>query len=81
MKWRGRAKSSNVEDRRSGGGGGLGKVGAPLSCGGLILEIVVMLLGGDPTALIQNSQDQGGIVAQRSGGVAQAGEGELRQFV
>ncbi len=55
MKWQGRAKSANVEDRR-GSSGGIRKVGAPLGCGGLIIIIIIMLLGGDPTGFIQDSQ-------------------------
>jgi predicted metalloprotease len=80
MKWRGRAKSSNVDDRR-GGGVSLGKVGAPLSFGGLILVIILMLLNGDSPALLQNIQDQGGAAIKQSRGAAQAGEDELGQFV
>ncbi len=50
MRWRGRAESANVEDRRGlripGGGAGLG-------CGGLLLVIVIALLTGtDPSRIL-----------------------------
>lgn len=50
MKWRGRQASSNVEDRR--GGGGPGKKTA-LGLGGLVVVIIVALLGGNPNDVIQ----------------------------
>lgn len=56
MKWKGRARSTNVEDRRGGRGGNMRKVGAPLGCGGLVIIIIIMLLGGDPTSFIQNQE-------------------------
>lgn len=48
MRWQNRQRSSNVSDRRGGGGkmvagGGLGFIG---------LALIVALLGGDPTALL-----------------------------
>lgn len=59
MRWEGRQGSGNVEDRRGGGGGGsnfggmgggMGKAG--LGIGGVIIVIIVMLLGGDPSAIL-----------------------------
>ena len=52
MRWQGRRESSNVEDRRRISpkgiiGGGLGTIA---------IALVVLLLGGDPTSLLQNSQ-------------------------
>jgi predicted metalloprotease len=48
MRWRESRRSSNIEDRR-----GM-RVGTPMKLGGvgLILAVVVMLLGGDPSALL-----------------------------
>lgn len=52
MRWKGREQSDNVEDRRglspgmAVGGGGVGV---------LIIAVVVMLLGGDPSALLQGA--------------------------
>src|SRR5215210_3300174 len=46
MLWRGREGSSNVEDRRGMSGGGLAVGGG---IGGLIIGLLYMLLGGDPS--------------------------------
>lgn len=57
MRWRGRRRSSNIEDRRgqkvSGGllGGGIGTI---------VLVLVAMYFGVDPTFLIQGMQSRGG---------------------
>lgn len=52
MKWKGRAGSSNVEDRRGKGGG---KAIAGIGGGvGLIIVIIITLLGGNPDDLIGN---------------------------
>lgn len=60
MRWEGRRKSSNVEDRRgrSAGGGGLGGFGGKTIGGGLglIIIIIIALLGGDPGSLLGNNQ-------------------------
>ncbi|MEY3443885.1 MAG: hypothetical protein RLZZ519_2166 [Bacteroidota bacterium] len=58
MEWKGRQASTNVEDRRGGGGGGgrgrgIKAVGG-LGLGGIVIAIVVMLLGGDPSQVINN---------------------------
>jgi uncharacterized protein len=70
MRWRGRKGSSNVEDRRgmSGGivGGGIGAV---------VIAIVVMLLGGDPSDLLEG----GGQTSTEY--VETAEEKELAEFV
>ena len=54
MKWRGRAGSSNVEDRRGMGpaligGGGLGA---------LVIALLVMFMGGDPSDVLQSVPQQ-----------------------
>jgi len=55
MRWQGRRKSSNVDDRRGKGAGGFG--GKAIGGGfGLILVIIIALLGGDPGALLGNNQ-------------------------
>lgn len=52
MKWKGRAGSSNVEDRRGmGGGKAVAGVGGGI---GLIIIIIVTLLGGNPDDLMGN---------------------------
>ena len=67
MRWRGREKSENVEDRRRSGGrvaatgGGVGL---------LIMALVVWLLGGNPQQLLQQQAQ----VQQAAGGAANAGQ-------
>jgi len=52
MRWKGRRESSNVEDRR--GMSSKGIVGGGI--GTIAIVIVVLLLGGDPTSILQNVQ-------------------------
>lgn len=55
MKWRGRQRSANVEDRRGRGGlvagGGIGAV---------VLGLIVFLMGGDPGEVVQGGGGAGG---------------------
>ncbi|MES2624643.1 MAG: neutral zinc metallopeptidase [Pseudomonadota bacterium] len=50
MRWQGRGRSSNVQDRRGSGSGGKMAGGG---IGIIAIAIVVALLGGDPSALFQ----------------------------
>lgn len=50
MKWQGRRQSTNVEDRR--GMGGKTLVGGGI--GGIVLVLVVMLLGGNPSDVLNS---------------------------
>ncbi|MDZ7634611.1 MAG: neutral zinc metallopeptidase [Bacteroidales bacterium] len=75
MKWQGRRGSSNVEDRRgmsTGGkvvGGGIGT---------LVIVLLVYLLGGDPSSIIE----QGGAGNASSGPIeATEAENQMAQFV
>lgn len=52
MRWQGRRQSSNVEDKR--GLSSKGVIGGGI--GSIVIVLVVLLLGGDPTALLQNIQ-------------------------
>ncbi len=52
MKWKGRAKSSNVEDRRGRGVGGAAIGG--LGGFGIIIMIIYALLGGNPGDIMQS---------------------------
>ena len=52
MRWQGRRQSSNVEDKR--GLSSKGVIGGGI--GSIVIILVVLLLGGDPTALLQNIQ-------------------------
>jgi len=54
MRWKGRAQSENVEDRRRVSGGGLAIGGG---IGGVVLLVVYLLMGGDPTQLLPGQQE------------------------
>lgn len=55
MRWQGRRESDNVEDVR--GRGPIGRAGAGLGCGGLLLVLVIAYATGqDPMALLQMVQ-------------------------
>ncbi len=76
MRWQGREGSRNVEDRR----GSRGKMAAGgLGLGSIVVALIVVLLGGDPTALLQ----QGNQTPQAVEAPTQttAAEDELAQFV
>ncbi len=53
MKWQGRQGSDNVEDRR--GMGSTGKVAIGGGIGTVIIALVVLLLGGDPSGILNQS--------------------------
>ena len=56
MRWRGRERSENVEDRRGAPGAGMMLGGGGI--GVIVIAVVVMLLGGDPQALLGPAQQQ-----------------------
>src|SRR3954471_24284476 len=86
MLWQGRRESDNVEDDRGAGGGGGGGFGGGRiagvgGVGGVILVILYLVLGGDPQALIDQSQRSGpanATSAHRSGPPA---NDEMSHFV
>lgn len=77
MRWKGRRESSNVEDRRGMSFKGKGMVGGGI--GTIAIVLVVLLLGGDPTSILQNVQldDQ----TTNTNYTETAEEKELAQFV
>lgn len=75
MKWRGRKRSGNVEDRR---GSGYGKIGGGLGIGGLVIIGIIWLLGGDPSALLEQVPTQ---PQQTTSPAQQQQEDELAEFV
>jgi uncharacterized protein len=77
MRWKGRKESSNVEDRRGLSFKGKGMVGGGI--GTIAIVLVVLLLGGDPTSILQNVQldDQ----TTNSNYTETAADKELAQFV
>ncbi len=56
MRWQGREKSQNVDDRR--GRGGAAKVGAGIGIGGIILFILALLMGENPMQVLNQFQGQ-----------------------
>jgi hypothetical protein len=58
MKLDGRRESTNVDDRR--GGSTIAKAGGIGLGGIIIIGLITMLLGGDPTDILRNVQEMGG---------------------
>ena len=52
MRWQGRRESTNVDDRRRSGGGGK-MIGGGI--GVLVIAVVVYLMGGDPSQILQQA--------------------------
>jgi predicted metalloprotease len=71
MLWKGRQGSDNIEDRRGMGGGKM--VGGGI--GALVIGVIIYLLGGDPSAVLNQSPDVPKTAEQR------AGEDTAAQFV
>lgn len=100
MLWRGGRRSDNIEDRRGAGGFGGGGLGGGFGGGGfgggrtvgvgggiglLVIVVVAMLFGVDPTAVLQGlDPNTGGYVdqGQEQGTVgSSASDDEMKQFV
>ncbi|HEY0101443.1 MAG TPA: neutral zinc metallopeptidase [Pyrinomonadaceae bacterium] len=77
MRWRGRRESTNVEDRRGVGRGGLA-VGGGL--GTIVLIVLALLFGADPRELLDQSGGQNPAQGTQSGRPANSQEDELKQF-
>ncbi len=56
MKWEGREKSRNVEDRRGMSGGA--KAGVGLGLGSIALFLIITLMGGDGSQILQQQMQQ-----------------------
>jgi predicted metalloprotease len=63
MLWQGRRESENIDDERGSGGGRRIAVGGGI--GGVILVVAYLLLGGDPQALLDSTQTQSQVSANR----------------
>jgi len=75
MRWKGRTQSGNIEDRRGMSGG---KIAAGGGIGTLAIVLIVWLLGGNPSQLINNMQS-----GPETGGADPAvieAEAELAEF-
>jgi len=57
MKWLGRRQSDNVDDRRGSSGGKIALGGGVI---GIVVLVINMLMGGDPTELLNSIQQQQG---------------------
>ncbi|MGV3760955.1 KPN_02809 family neutral zinc metallopeptidase [Parapedobacter sp.] len=77
MEWKGKRRSTNVEDRRGMSSGGKLALGG---VGGVVVLIIGLLMGGDPGALLQQMQTTG--MQQADGPVEiSAAEKELTEMV
>jgi predicted metalloprotease len=86
MLWRGGRRSDNIEDRRGAGGfGGGGFGGGGIKIGGLGIVVVLligMFFGVDPTTLLSQLEGGGAGYEQESGTVgSSAQDDEMKQFV
>ena len=68
MRWQGRRQSGNVVDRRRVGGRGLAIGGGIGGVGGIVLLILYLLMGGNPSDVTQSLQ------GEQTGSSTQAGE-------
>lgn len=78
MRWRDLRRSDNVEDRR---GMSAPKMAMGGGLGVLVIALVVWLLGGDPTPLLQQAGPVGGPTASVPNAEFTAQENELADFV
>lgn len=78
MRWQGQRQSTNVEDRRGMGGKGLA-VGGGL--GTIVLLVLALLLGGDPSQLLEGVQTGDGPAAQQPASRQQPAQDAQTQFV
>ncbi|RMG83107.1 MAG: metalloprotease [Bacteroidetes bacterium] len=77
MRWQGRKGSQNIEDRR---GGRAKKVGAGLGIGSILIIVLALFMGEDPSRILQ--QVQGGQMnTPATETTTQAPNDELGQFV
>lgn len=75
MKWQGRSGSGNIEDRR---GMSKGKMAVGGGIGTIVIVLIVLLLGGDPSQLLNTMQDTSTETEQVA---TTAEENEMAQFV
>ncbi|MEM6348261.1 MAG: neutral zinc metallopeptidase [Bacteroidota bacterium] len=64
MRWQGRQGSSNVEDRRRGGGGRNMRRAGGIGIGTIIIAVIALLLGGDPMAVLEDAAASGQVQTQ-----------------
>jgi uncharacterized protein len=78
MRWRGGRQSTNVEDRRGIGGGGLA-VGGGL--GAVVITIIALLFGVDPSALLDQTGGGGPAPATETRPAPGGRQDEMGEFV
>ncbi|QEI06751.1 hypothetical protein FXN63_13595 [Pigmentiphaga aceris] len=61
-------ESSNVEDRRSSGGGGIGVGKGTVGIGTIVLALVAMYFGVDPSVVLNMAGQGGGMTQQQAAG-------------
>lgn len=76
MRWQGRRSSSNIEDRRGTRYGRAGGIGI----GTVLLALIAMYFGQDPSVVLQNAQ-QSAPTAEQVPYQESAEEGQLREFI
>lgn len=77
MKYKGREQSTNVEDYRGRSGGGR-KIGTGLGCGAIVILLIAFLLGGNPSAIL--NQMEPATQAPRTNSQASGQSDELGEF-
>jgi predicted metalloprotease len=80
MKWQGRRQSDNVVDRRRIGGRGLAIGGGIGGVGGIVLLVLYLLLGGNPTEITQSFQGEDTSASSEAGQLSQKDQ-EMGEFV
>ena len=78
MRWKGRRQSTNVEDRRQVGGKSLALGGG---LGTIVILVLVVLLGGDPQALLEQAGNTTPGIQDTASPGQNAAQDELSQFV
>ena len=78
MRWLGRRRSDNVEDRRGIGGRQIAVGGG---IGGLVVVVLLLLLGGNPDEVIQSLQTDGTVSPAATGRSLSEKDKELGDFV
>ena len=77
MNWKGRRSSTNVEDQR--GRGSRGIVGGGIGIGVVVIAIIITLLGGDPSQILENIFQPGTEIVSNYSATSE--EEELADFV
>jgi predicted metalloprotease len=71
-------ESSNVEDRRGGGGGGLPMGGKGIGLGTIVLALVAMYFGVDPSVVLNQAVEAPGAVGRVAPGGPPANDAESK---